>query len=59
MNTVPTFRLHAAMLEALAAWIDDEISAGTPAKWVAQEAANAARNIAGTARLADDGGTPR
>lgn len=36
----------AAMLEGLAAWVDDELAGGAPAKWVAHAASNAARFIA-------------
>jgi hypothetical protein len=45
----------ARALEHVAAWIDKELAAGTPPKWVAQEAAGADREIAELARLADRG----
>jgi hypothetical protein len=44
----------AAELQALAGWIDDEIAAGQPPKWVAQVAAMTVRYIA--AKLRTRGG---
>jgi hypothetical protein len=51
---VSGYRIVAAMLEGLAGWIDDELAGGVPPKWVARQAAAAARYIAGLARSAGD-----
>lgn len=45
------YLILAAQLDALAAWIDDQLAGGAPPKWVAHVAAAAARYIAGIARL--------
>jgi len=42
--------LIASLLEALAEWIDDAIAGGQPPKWVAYNAAKAARLIADLAK---------
>lgn len=44
----------AARCEALAAWVDGELAAGQPDRWVAQQAAAAAREVAAAARAEDD-----
>jgi hypothetical protein len=43
----------ARALEHVAAWIDKELAAGTPPKWVARQASAADREIAAMAREAD------
>ena len=43
-------RVLAARLEAVAGWVDGELAAGQPERWVAAQAAIAAREIAATAR---------
>ena len=40
----------AAALEAAAGWVDDQIAGGAPAKWVAAQAAESLRWIAGQER---------
>ena len=52
---VSGYLVIAAMLSGLASWIDSEVSGGAPPKWVAQQAADAARYISHLARLADRG----
>jgi hypothetical protein len=47
----------AASLEALAAWVDGELAAGQPPKWVAQHASAAARHIAADARTIQEDDT--
>jgi hypothetical protein len=46
----------AAMLGALAEWVDDSLAGGDPPKVVARRAAEAARSIAGEAAQAGRGG---
>lgn len=50
--TAPLLAL-AARLEDLAWWVENEVAAGAPPRWVTEQAAIAAREIAATAR-ADD-----
>lgn len=50
MPELPEEWLAAPELDALADWIDDELASGTPPKWVAQQAANAVRHVAGQIR---------
>jgi hypothetical protein len=52
------YRAIAAALEALARWIDDQLAGGGPAKWVAQQASTAAREIARQAREDDKEARP-
>ena len=40
----------AAQLEAVAAWVEDSVMAGAPPRWVAMQAAAAAREIAARVR---------
>ena len=43
----------AAALESVARWIDDQLTAGSPPKWIAHQAAKADRELAALAREAD------
>jgi hypothetical protein len=43
----------AAMLEAIAAWIDDQLASGGPPKWIAGQAAQAIRYVASMLRTGE------
>jgi antibiotic biosynthesis monooxygenase (ABM) superfamily enzyme len=51
---LPAWARTAAELDGLAEWIDEELAAGQPPKWIARVAAMAVRYIA--ARLRHGGG---
>lgn len=40
----------AAMLDALAGWIDDQLAGGVPAKWVAYQSAAGIRYVSAEAK---------
>ena len=54
LNPVTPALALAARAEALGKWIDDYLQQGAPAKYVARQAAIAAREIAALARFEDD-----
>jgi hypothetical protein len=51
---VSGYRAIAAMLEALAGWLDDAAAGGLPSKWLVGQAIAAIREIAATARAEDE-----